>query len=585
MKKKSPKRKRAEARPRTRPAVRSVKQPRSSGARRKKTAVRRPAVPFVPKRVGRPSLPARIVPALVVLGCAAFLGCHLLFTVPSSTPAVFKGYVTVYYRGPRPLAEVVAFIRQQADIEAVVSRDTAEVLYTDFSGFATVPLSLVDRRFDALDPRLDDYMKNVSRYFSVRDGGTDWNVFYVATRRNPLYLSLILERIAGTSPADWYVCEAGRNESTILVALLGTAFFVCLLLLSSRTAYRLILTAGIFPWLLALARGGIAEFMLFFFVAAYWAFFLREYLAFSENELLYGWRDADKVPLLLRLGLYAGMILIVLVFVSLVKEDLADITLALFGQAVLLAGHWGALRLLKFIKDQKGIVLFRGFRPLTILRRLSPRKPVSLRKGYAVHGLVVLLCLIPLALLIQPSAGGLSRPRLQPVSPEAGISLPALRRLSENQPASALPDLSDFVRHAAFQERLAYQEKPAYALPAAGERIVVSQYRLVGHPGAADAKIERDEQTMRSFDDAWLRTLEDEAGPSSVERMLFAQGRCLAVSFARQGASAVFAEKNWTIVIIFSIVLIPILLLHYTKLPSLVYGREKSAGQSVRKKR
>jgi hypothetical protein len=513
--------------------------------------------------------------------CAVILGANILFTVPSATPALFRGYTTVYYRGQRPLAEVVGFLRQQADIDVIVSRETAEVLYTDFSGLASVPLAQLGTRFDPLDPRLDDYLKRLDRYFLLQEDAADWNVFYVSTRRNPLYLSLLTRQVAGTVESDWYICELDRRETTVFLAVLGTAFFFFLMLLSSKPVYHVFLTAGSLPWLHALAGNGIGNFMLFFFLAGYWAFFLREYLDFSENMQWHGWKENDKKPLFLRLGLLGGVLLMTFLYTAAVGRNLSDLILALTGLAGLIGVHWLALRGLRFLKEKKHLVLFRGFAPLTILRRLDPRKPFSPEKGFEIHALVILLCLIPLALFFQPVPRIATLPFPRALSPSSGINLQSIRRLSQMRSPGDLPDLSDFVRHAAFQERLAYEDQPQYAIPASGDKIEISEYRL----SPSGTRIERQTKIIEVFDDRWLSGLAAKAGASSVEKMLFAQGQCLTVAFRRAGPGDFFGQTNWTIIIIFSIVLTPIILIEYTTMARIMYRKRKRPGKGMRKKR
>ncbi len=554
-------------------------------------ATRRPPreavrVPLPASRAKKGTAAAKALSLFTLTACALLLGFDLLFEIPAPTLPAFKGYDTVLYRGARPLSEVAAFMQKQPGIEAVVSRATAEVLYTDFSGLAVVPLGQVAKRFDALDPRYDEYMKQLGRYFTFREGGSRWDVLYVATSHNSLSLSLILNRIEGTGPADWILDESGREGPIVIVALLGTVFFFALFSLSRRSVFHLLAAAGILPWLHALAGSGSGVFVLFFPVAAAWCFFMREFISYCDNEIPAGRTNSERRPLLVRLGLFGGMLIVATGCAAFGTGQPALVALAVLCQAAAAAAYWTSRRLLvrlkAYLKKKARSKSFTASPLLAGLGRFEPGPHRSPGKDRgAVHAVVVILCLAYPILLMVPASSSVSFPVPRPVAPGLPVSMSSIRRLSEAKSADSLPDLSDFVRHAAFQERLAYERRPAYAIPAPGEGIVLSEYGTDPSGG----EVMRSEKKILSFDDDWLRGLEKRAGRSSIARMLFAQGQCLSVVFARETRVNAFGEGNWTILVIFSIVLIPLLLLQYTPFPDLVYGKRKSIRPTGRKKR
>ncbi|MBN2353168.1 MAG: hypothetical protein JXD23_11405 [Spirochaetales bacterium] len=551
-----------------------LRAPRRSPRRRAPVAIKTPAA-------ARAGAGRRVIPLITLTVCALLVGFDLLFEAPASSRPAFKGYDTVLYRGSRPLSEVTAFMEKQPGIEAVVSRETAEVLFTDFSGFSTVTLAQVSQRFDALDPRYDEYMKQLERYFTFREGGSRWDVLYVAASRNSLSLSLVLPRIAGTGPEDWILDTTGNEGRMAIIALIGTVFFISLFTLVLRPVFHVLATAGILPWLHALAGSKIEVFALFFLVSAAWCFFLREFLSYCDNETRPGSLRAERRPLLVRLGLYGGMMFVAACCAVLGTVRPATVACALFCQAAGAGVYWGWLRAAAFAKKKKRSKSFRVSTVAGLLRRFEPRETSDKPNRRAVHAVVIILCLVYPVLLLLPASRSVSFPIPSPVAPGAPIAMSSIRRLSEAKSADSLPDLSDFVRHAAFQERLAYEKHPAYAIPAPGEYIAVSEYRT----DASDGEVVRSEKTVLAFDDEWLRGLEKRAGRSSVATMLFAQGQCLSMAFSREFRGDRFREGDWTIIVIFSIVLVPLLLLQYTAFPGLVYGMRKSNRPTKRKKR
>jgi hypothetical protein len=520
-----------------------------------------------------------IAPAVVLATCTLFMGINLLLTAPAPEVPSFKGYVTVCYRGSRPLAEIVADVQRQPGIDAVVSRETAEVLYTEFSGPSAVRLAEVKSRFDALDPRFDGYMKELERYFTVRDGSASWEVFYAATALNPLSLSLFVGKIAGTVPADWFVDAANRPVPTVVIVLLGSAFFFFLLFQSRRPLFRLLLTIGLIPWMYALSGAGIAEFILFLFLSAYWSLFLKEGLLLCENEVWIGRRDTGRSPCFLRLGVFAGMILFTAIHAAIDTRRPAAVVTAFFFMVILVAGYWWSLRVLQTVKKRKFRALFGKYRFLAPFRRYTPPVVASGDRPIA-HVVILCLCLIPTLLAALPQSRADAPPLPRPLGSGMAVTMSSLRRLGAEKPPAALPDLSDFVRHAAFQERLAYAGKPADAMPAPGEGIVLSEYQT-----ADSGRTERSARTILSFDDVWLSGLAARAGRSSVERMLFTQGQCLTIVAGGESRAASPGAGGWTIIVIFSIVLFPIVTLQYTAIPRFVYGKRKSARPAARKKR
>lgn len=506
----------------------------------------------------------------VMTGVAVLLGGNLLFAVPSAKPSRFKGYHTIYYRGPRPLTELSGALLRQPDVETVISRATADILYTNFDSLIPLPLSRVSERFDPRDPRWDDYMRRVDEYFTVKENDVSWNILYVATRRNPLSLSLFMSDWAGKNEDDWRILELDNNETTVIIAAAGALFFLALMFASRKTAFHILFGAGVLPWMLALTRGGIGEFLLFFFLSYYWAKFLNVYLDFVENRELAGWKDTDRKPLWLSLVLYTGVLLLTFFFTSLFKSDVFEITLALLAQGGLLASHWGILRLLRLLKERRILARPGRFKPLTILRSFAPKTTRTFNQRLASSAAVGLLVLMPAVLLFKPQVRNARMPVPEARTAEEGITLGAVRRLAAAKLPGDLPDLSDFVAHAAYQERLAYGARPTYALPGGDDAIVLSTFRLNG----TNTTVKESRRTVIAFGDQWLDGLAQQASRTSVERMLFDQGKCLSVSFRNSDPAGPLAQANWTIIIIFSIVLCPVILLEYTALPRLIYGRK-----------
>jgi len=123
-------------------------------------------------------------------------------------------------------------------------------------------------------------------------------------------------------------------------------------------------------------------------------------------------------------------------------------------------------------------------------------------------------------------------------SPSLGARDFSLAALARMPPAArnALPDVSVFVTHQAYQEALTYGRP--WGLPSEDERVEVPQYTV-----GDDGRMRRTLRTVKVFDQAWMQSVRAGAPPGSLEALLFAQGRPAAVSVpaAWRGMAAVLA--------------------------------------------
>jgi hypothetical protein len=92
-----------------------------------------------------------------------------------------------------------------------------------------------------------------------------------------------------------------------------------------------------------------------------------------------------------------------------------------------------------------------------------------------------------------------------------------------------MPDFSDLVSHADFQETMAFGRP--WRTPVRDERVVVREFLANPETGAIVAR----ERTVKVFDSTWLSSVRRRAVPGSLEAMLFAQGQPVIVAIKGPG--------------------------------------------------
>ena len=175
-----------------------------------------------------------------------------------------------------------------------------------------------------------------------------------------------------------------------------------------------------------------------------------------------------------------------------------------------------------------GLLLLALRRPLAGLRRALNRRrafPSGSRRNRLRGPLplgragVIALAVVPFVLLLAPQLRAPVLPVPTPLAGPRGFSWKAISALEARKEGGlqGLPDLADFVAHAAWQETLVFGRP--YGLPSPGERVAVTEYVV----DPATGTIVDRERTVKAFDSAWLAGLARRPAKPSVERLLLAQ--------------------------------------------------------------
>ena len=94
-----------------------------------------------------------------------------------------------------------------------------------------------------------------------------------------------------------------------------------------------------------------------------------------------------------------------------------------------------------------------------------------------------------------------------------------------------MPDLSDLVTHAAFQETMAFGRP--WRLPSPDERVYVREFSSSPSTGIIDSRL----RCVKVFDETWRKAVRRRTEAGSLEALLFSQGRPVAVAVRGSGRS------------------------------------------------
>ncbi len=489
-----------------------------------------------------------------------------LVPLPSfESQPLFSGYFTLVVRYTPGLPGLIKDLQEQENIERVISYETAQVSYTGFDSLETVPLAKLKTRFDPDDPRLDPYLKGLAAYFIQNKGPDEWRIIYVRTRLGAGPLSALFSRLFKNSGTEWYLNENSARPFTVVFTIFNMMFIFMLLLLGGRMGYKLLVLGGILPWLFSPVLGNIAYFLLYLALCFYWSFLVLEYIPVCEQYITYRWVDKDNRKFLLQ-GILWGALVFVYLFIRIYgAEPVGDIFLAAVTDLLLLGTYAAIVYIRRRLARRRTYVhelfqhvpIVRGFR--SKWHRLPGRTPL-------VIALCCLFLAAPLLFLMSGHHVHLALPT--PVGLDhSAINLKNMREADSVKLGNMLPDLTDYVKHIAFQQELEYGT-PLYALPFDDEKITLSTFEKTGTPG----RIKKTEHVLKKFDDGWCDAVLAGIPDSSMEKILLEQGGLVGVTLQTPKILGFDPRQLWTIILLWCIFLCPLLLFNYFFTPRKLYG-------------
>ncbi len=400
--------------------------------------------------------------------------------------------------------------------EGVISPDTARIAFTTVTGTETIPISRIPQRFEPFDPRFDPYMRNTGAFFRAGDGGA-WEVLYVPDRSGPFRFSLHMKKLLAGLPGEWSVA-GGRTEYGPLAAA-GFALLVLAVLLRASGGRRLLLALGALPWISTALAGGPGPLLGSAALYFAWAEWGEGFFPWYRQCLYYGSGDSRGYRLASRSGALAAALLLSVVFAVWPWRG--------FGTAVpFLAGLAGTASLsvvyLHLLQRGSQRRLHRPFLPVPILRDGSL---AFSRSGSLVFRtlLVILLTVSPLSMVATAGRDLPAVPRPIPYGDIADFSRDSLERLWLRHAEHSLPDLSDYLVHAAYQQGFLYGRE--YRFPEKNEELMLSRYVREG------VRIVQSREAVIRFSDAWVDDVLKSIDKRSVEYLLYRQDRPMGVAY------------------------------------------------------
>ncbi len=425
------------------------------------------------------------------------LALPLLIRAPSSTAEDgscgqgWEGHYRVLFPVAGENLKAATTALREADFDDVLSRDKATVSISNFNGLEQVPLSRLEERLPAMDPRWDPFLRNVEKLFRAGSGG-EYEVVYVASRA-PLgeFRDRVSAALEGVEGADgWIIAEAG--QSVLGVFLLGFIAVAAVVVVGAgRTRY--LAAGGAVPWLGTVTVGGAGTFIAASVIYFAWVGFADTGRRYLDHRLQYGrWNGGGR-------ELRRSLILLALVW-AVVLAAYPGLSLSalmpIAGSGVGLAAFSGlavAHALYKRARQDH-----RLFVPVS-LRPFKPVIPAFLPRLTTAVWVAVLVFGVPYLSHLLPSGGTPAAPAPVPLEGRNEIDFESLHALRDGTPRGVV-NIADFVAHRAYQEGFAYGVE--YGLPEEGATVELS--RFTGDNGTTV----REPEVMLRYDEAWLdRTL------------------------------------------------------------------------------
>ncbi|MBN2551974.1 MAG: hypothetical protein JXB06_04365, partial [Spirochaetales bacterium] len=372
---------------------------------------------------------------------------------------------------------------------------------------------------------------------------------YLRSDRNLLSAYLGLRALIGKRDLRWRLGELDPLRSALRVLLLA-AYLLCAARLCSDRLARLALVLSSLPWLFLVALAAFPALLAFFLVIPAWAYLFERIHASRYRGPLF--EKSPGAPLLRPLLTAAAAVLLAVALNR--PGPCGGLLLAAAGGLPAAAFLYAAL----LLRDDRAA--HSPFRLLPILRRFRLRRPAlfpSLTPFVVMASIV--LCSHP---ALRLAAGLTAEPpetiRMQSIgNDEQGLSWRSLSELWEYSDSRDYPDLADYLTHRAFQESLMFARP--YEFPRAGERILVSDYRV-----AADgARVHKTFRVVKQFKDSWLEETLEAAGPGSVPRLFADQGFAGTVELR---AAAQGAGGRWAVLVLVVLYLLQFLVPRYFNL-------------------
>lgn len=494
---------------------------------------------------------------LIIITAVAFsIVLKLLWSLPYQSQQLWRGYqvALVEEASGINIEQLKADLKRTGFPRIISYSDQKVTLFRYFgdSRIHTVGLESVPQLLEPQDPRFDPYLRNLPNYFQGRLDGRKAEVLYLELPEDAGGTLMRARKILTDSGAAFYLSGCDPLSRLVLWALAGLTLLTIAALFPKKFKVR----ASLLVWLV----GALLTFLgVPHFAMSSFTWWLTHIVGWT---LLMGWAgpamkrylntESEKEFFLRSLKrylfLYTGAVLIGVAAGQLGSDSQVWPRLAV--QSLLTMGiHAG---LLYAFYSFHTYLSRRQLHSLFVPVSISAQRQLS---GHAIRlRLAVFVCvagIFPLVLL--PVAGANSSVEAEfplpemltgennnsaenstvdsgttdsgPAARDGGvpISWERLYRAAQRQNSTAgpsgrqLPDLTDYVRHRAFQEGYFYGRP--YVFPAPGEEITIPVYRQEG------IEVFTRDKVVKMFTDEWYKDIIGFAYNNGVPRLLLEQGK------------------------------------------------------------
>ncbi len=490
----------------------------------------------------------------------------VIWTLPYQIKYAWNNYQVVMIAGTAPTGSAppteaiksveidkVKQILEDSGFQNIVSYDEQKVSLFQYPHLASVPLRSLPQLLEEKDPRYDEYLKQLPRYFEGSLEGTPAHVMYVEHGRRDVRPILRARKGLKELGVDYYLSGVNSIEKRLYKILIVLTVLVVYALYPKKNRKKGTIVVFLSGSLILLV--GVEDYSLEMY--SWWALHTLGWavlLAWAGPAFTRYFNSEDES------------------FLQALKKYLSVYFIcSLLGATVMgVSGAPGAFSLVithifftfiangvlfyyfylfhKYLSNRQAHTLFMPIH-ISDTRALSNRQVVIKLAVFFLLVGIVPVTVVPQLTSSYSKDAEFPRPKQMPGEisdsmPNEGVivdkstetehstEVSGNKGFSWNQvyhyvnktgssggkkPDILLPDISDYVKHRAFQE--GYFFGMSYSFPAPGKKITIPVYKQEG------IKVLSRQKVVKMFTDDWYKDIITSAYKSGVPRLLLAQGR------------------------------------------------------------
>lgn len=443
--------------------------------------------------------------------CFTFLPSYL----PNTNERLWKNYYLLCIKKEFNYEKnISSFIWEQN-----ISYENTGVNFTVFNDKENVKLKDLESRFDQRDPRLDPYMKNLKSYFF---GDDSWNYIYIPADMPVQYVFLNLFLTLPGYGKLWIISDFNISKE-ILSVFITALFFILVINLKNKN--RIFVSFSFISWINVILSGNFNDLVTFlivfpavFLIIDISIDFINLKIHFPQKSLK---DNIDYNNLKGRL-LYLCIVLLIPIAGRLTNgtflTETVRITFPVLSCFSMLGLYFYFNRIRMKTKSHE------LFYPVSIIKE---KKWDKINKPVLIT-IAALLIIVPVIFSIEAPVSGIKVPVPEKIDGAEDFSWDSLEKLHNIENNSVLPDISDYVMHAAYQDGFVYGAE--YDFPVKNSELLIDSYEVSKESG----RIEKYYETVLQYDDSWLENMFKNLKKGSISKMLFDQDRPVSVNLSER---------------------------------------------------